>query len=105
MDTVKKIGLRIRELRMHKGQSQEKLAFEAHITAKHLSSIELGKENPTLSTLLRLAGALKVELWEMLNYGHVLSEKELQKKLLGMLKTLKEEDARLVLKFLNTIVK
>ncbi len=105
MDIRKKIGLRIRELRVKKRFSQEKLAEEAKITGKHVSSIELGKENPTLDTFVRISSALDVELWELLNYGHELTGEALQKKILRTLKTMKEEDSRLILKFMNTLKK
>ncbi|OGW19085.1 MAG: hypothetical protein A2077_02915 [Nitrospirae bacterium GWC2_46_6] len=103
MNPKKQIGQRIRELRKKRGLTQEKAATMAGITGKHLSSIELGKENPTLNTLINLSAVLEVELWELLNYGHELSIKELQREVSAYFKTSKYEDLRLVLKFINTI--
>lgn len=103
MNTKRLIGLRIKELRRKRGLTQEEVAAQADITAKHLSSIELGKENPTLDTFLKLSSVLKVELWELLNYGHEIKRKELQAKLTTRLKSLKEEELKLVYKFMNTI--
>ncbi len=101
MSVKKQIGIRIKELRKMRGHSQEELAALADITAKHLSNMELGKENPTLDTFLKLASAFNVELWELLNYGHGLQRKELQSEINGILKTSKDDDLRLIMKFIK----
>lgn len=59
------LGKRIRHLRNRLGLTQDIVAEQAQISAKYLSNIERGRENPTVDTLLRLAHALKVEPWEM----------------------------------------
>jgi transcriptional regulator with XRE-family HTH domain len=105
MDIKKLIGLRLKELRKKRRFSQEEVAALANITAKHVSSIELGKENPTLETFLKLAAVFKVELWELLNYGHELSRKDLQAKLISIIKRSKDDELRLFLKFVNAITK
>lgn len=59
------LGKRIKRLRSRFGWTQDQLAERVRISPKYLSNIERGKENPTLDLLLRLAQALKVDLWEM----------------------------------------
>jgi transcriptional regulator with XRE-family HTH domain len=105
MEPKRQIGLRIKELRQAMGLSQEEVARRADVAASHLSSIELGKENSKIDTLLKLSKALNVELWELLNYGHELSVKELQRKVNQQVKNAKEEDLRLFSKILNAIMK
>jgi transcriptional regulator with XRE-family HTH domain len=105
MEPKKLIGLRIKELRQAMGLSQEEVARRADIASSHLSSIELGKENSKIETLFRLSKALNVELWELLNYGHELSVKDLQRKVNQQVKDAKEEDLRLFSKILNAITK
>jgi len=39
------------------------------------------------------------------NYGHKLSRKDLQAKLISIIKTSKDDELRLFLKFVNTITK
>ena len=56
---IKVIGGRIREIRAQKGMTQEQLAGKIGIDPKYLSSIERGRENPTLNTLLGLSKALE----------------------------------------------
>lgn len=62
MDIRQLIGIRIAELRKNVGFTQEQLAAKMEISSKYLSSIERGRENPTLSTLIKLAEALNVDL-------------------------------------------
>jgi transcriptional regulator with XRE-family HTH domain len=53
-------GTVIRRLRKQGGISQEKLGFDAELQRNYISLIELGRYQPTLSTLFKLAYALKV---------------------------------------------
>ncbi len=78
MDTKKLIGMRIKEIRRSKGFSQEQLAEKADINSKYLSRMERGTENPTLDMLIKLSNALEIEMWEMFDFGHVVSHKELR---------------------------
>jgi transcriptional regulator with XRE-family HTH domain len=79
MDTRQLIGKRIKSLRQAKALSQEQLAERIGISHKYLSSIERGKENPTLETFIRLADALNVETSEIFRYQHEKPADELRK--------------------------
>ena len=46
----KRFGRRVRELRLARGLSQEKLAFEAGVHRAYLSGIERGERHPTVKT-------------------------------------------------------
>lgn len=56
------IGKRIRELRVQKGFTMEQLAAIANVEYRQISDVELGKTNPTISTLYAIASALEVKL-------------------------------------------
>ena len=62
MDIKKMIGERIKELRGRKNVTQEQLSEKVEINVKYLSSIERGKENPTLDVFIRIAKALDVDI-------------------------------------------
>ncbi len=62
MDAKQMIGGRIKDIRNRKGFTQEELAEKIDINPKYLSSIERGKENPTLNTLIKLSESLNVNL-------------------------------------------
>jgi len=57
-----KVGLRVFELRKEKNLSQQKLAVDANIERSHITHIEKGKKNISLSTLERLINALELDI-------------------------------------------
>jgi len=65
MDIKQRIGARTKEIRFKKGMTQQKLSERMEINSKYLSSIERGKENPTLNILIKLAESLEVHLNEI----------------------------------------
>ncbi len=60
-----KIGSRIRGRRTSLRISQEDLAFRVDLSPTYLSQIEAGKRNPSLEALFRLAGALQMDLADL----------------------------------------
>lgn len=54
-------GVILRELRKKANLTQEQLAFEAGIERNYVSLIELGKNQPTITTIFKLAKALNIE--------------------------------------------
>lgn len=58
-----KIGTSIAKRRKELHLSQEQLAEKADISQTHISKIELGKDNPSLDLLERIAAALDCELF------------------------------------------
>jgi transcriptional regulator with XRE-family HTH domain len=61
-------GHQIRKLRQAKKLTLEALAFEAEIEISQVHRIEKGKINPTLTTILLLADALKVSPTKLFDY-------------------------------------
>lgn len=55
----KRIGARIREVRIQQKMSQADLADKAHISLPHVSELELGKKGMKLSTFIQIAEALQ----------------------------------------------
>jgi transcriptional regulator with XRE-family HTH domain len=58
--------MRIRELRTEQGLSQEALAKKAGLSREYLARLETGKHDPSVSTVERLAKALKVKVGKLL---------------------------------------
>ena len=56
----------VRLLRVMRGWSQEVLALEAGLDRTYVGAVERGERNPTLASVERLAGALGVEVSELL---------------------------------------
>ncbi len=59
-------GQRLRELRLERGLSQEKLGELAGLDRTYISSAEAGRRNVSLKTIHKLADALGVEPPELI---------------------------------------
>lgn len=57
-EVKRNLGLRISQIRMEEGVSQRQLALRLGLDRVTLNQIESGKGNPTLETLIRIAGGL-----------------------------------------------
>ncbi|MBI4690048.1 MAG: helix-turn-helix transcriptional regulator [Nitrospirae bacterium] len=98
-------GARIKSLRESKGWTQEHLAEKMDISTNYLSSIERGKENPTFDMLIKLALALKVDMWELFDFGHEANSKELREMLNRLIKEVNEEKIAIAVRVLRTMVR
>lgn len=58
--------MRIKEIREKKNISQRALARKAEMSQTFLSNVENGKSDPSLSTLKRLAEALKTKVSKLI---------------------------------------
>jgi transcriptional regulator with XRE-family HTH domain len=56
----------LRELRLNKGLSQEQLGFETDLRRTYVSILELGQQQPSLTTLLKLANALNIKASQLM---------------------------------------
>ena len=61
MEIAKAFGLVIRELRKEAGLTQEQLGLEADLRRTFVSLLELGQQQPTLTTIFKISSALKIE--------------------------------------------
>ncbi len=66
-----KIGLKIRVLRIKMKISQEKLAELSDLSKNSIGIIELGKSNPTIETLDKIANALNIKLTELVDVSKI----------------------------------
>lgn len=61
------VGTQIRTARKERGLTLEALSEIAQVSAGNVSQIERGIANPSISTLVQLAHALGIPLWQLLN--------------------------------------
>jgi transcriptional regulator with XRE-family HTH domain len=66
MDLAEAFGVVVRELRIKAGLTQEQLGFEAGIRRTFVSVLELGHQQPTLTTIFKLAPALGVSAADLI---------------------------------------
>jgi transcriptional regulator with XRE-family HTH domain len=64
----------IRSLRQRSGLSQRQLALRMSVPRTYVSKIENEKACPTLSSLERLAGALRVRVCDLVSPGHTMQD-------------------------------
>ena len=62
----KRLMKRLKILRRDRGLSQAALAKKSGLAREYLARLELGRHDPSLSTLAKLAKALKVPVTELL---------------------------------------
>ena len=62
MSSGKKLGENLRKIRLKKNMSQGDLATALSVDRAYISNIENGRMNPTLSTLEKIAGVLKISI-------------------------------------------
>ena len=67
-DTKKLLGERIKALRRQAGLTQEELAEQVGLDARHLSRLEVGRNFPSLDSLERIATVLNVPLVEFFQF-------------------------------------
>ncbi|MEI3254941.1 MAG: helix-turn-helix transcriptional regulator [Candidatus Gastranaerophilaceae bacterium] len=65
---MKKLGLRIKFLRMSKDINQSELAALVKTFENNMSNIETGKVNISMKTLVKIANALDVEPYKLLEF-------------------------------------
>ena len=105
MDTKQLIGTRIKKVRNSKGLTQEELAELMGINSKYLSSIERGKENPTLNTVLKLAESLDVNPNEIFKDIKIENPQKIKRRINTLLKKADEDQLQGIYKILTMILK
>ncbi len=66
-DLIVKVGERVREIRLSKGLTLERVAFDAGIDYSQLSRIELGKINTSIYQIYVVSKSLDVSIVDILN--------------------------------------
>ncbi len=67
MESSKKLGKNLKTLRLKRKLSQGELSKSLNVDRAYISNIENGRMNPTLSTLEKIAQALKVSIKELVD--------------------------------------
>lgn len=80
------LGKRIKELRLKKGFSQEKLAEMLDIAVRNVSKIECGTNFIRADKIPKLSAALDVSVHELFNFEHLKEKDNLINEIINMLK-------------------
>ncbi len=101
------IGSRIRNLRLSKHLSQEKVALRACITTAYLGQIEREEKNPTVKLVEKIANVLEISLSDLFSDQSVNSKKddEFVENIIFEIKQLSEKEKKEILNIIKSIVK
>ena len=80
MDAAVAFGKVLRRLRNDAGLTQEQLGFEANLRRTYVSILELGQQQPTLTTIFKLAQALDLSAREVIGMVEAEMTKKHQKR-------------------------
>ena len=72
----KKIGLKIKLLRIERKISQQDLAAACNFEKSNLARIEAGRTNPTVATLLKICQVLEVSIVQPFDFKGIESQNE-----------------------------
>ena len=66
MNIKQRVGGKLKEIRLQKGFSQEKLASMSGLDRTYIPSIEKGERNVSITVLEKLATALDIEIIQLI---------------------------------------
>lgn len=75
MSSFDGLGKALRWIRDKQGKKQYELADEAGVTKAMLSAYETGKQRPSIETLEKILGALRVDLADLFNALQIVNER------------------------------
>lgn len=93
MNFNKKLGLRIRELRLAKKIKQGVFADMLNMERSNFTRIESGKQRPNDENLEKIASILNVELKDLFDFNHLdLSKEDIVDKIVNILPELEKDE-------------
>lgn len=104
MDNLQLFGKRIQELRKAKSLTQEKLAEIIGLDSKQISNLETGNCFTTMATLEKLAEIFECEIYQLFNFSHLKSKKEIIPDITKKLNSANEKEIKLISKIINGIM-
>lgn len=102
MNNKKLLGKRIKEIRKHKGLTQEQLSEMIDIETGSLSGIESGRFFPSLHVLDKMSTILDVELVEFFKFSTVNIPQDIDIELENMIKNQNSQNKILIYKILKS---
>jgi transcriptional regulator with XRE-family HTH domain len=99
------VGRRVRQIRKMQALSQMDLAHRLNVPRTYLSKVETCKVLPTIGTLYRLAGALRVEVHQLLLSSEALelSQDSFLVEIASMIDSLAPEQKAVILRAVRDI--
>lgn len=102
-DIKTKLGARIKELRKSKNITQEELVEVIGSDTNNLSRIENGKKFMSAEKLVKIANALGVDIKDLFDFGHILSDDELKSEIISDINTMSTKQLKFIYKSLKNL--
>jgi len=99
----KKLGLRIRELRIAKGYKQAVLADLLNMERSNLTRIENGKQRPNDENIVKLAQILNVEVKDLFDFDHFDEKSVLISKITNFINDAEAPDLEFIYKTITNL--
>ncbi len=106
MDDATRLGTRVREVRLARGMTQERLAEAADVSGAYVAQIEGGKAVPSIAALARIASALAVPISSLvaaLDAAQESEEADLRAQVVALLAACDAAQLRLALRMVAAI--
>ncbi len=102
-DIKMQLGARIKELRKAKNITQEQLVEFIGSDTNNLSRIENGKKFMSADKLVKIASALNVDVKELFDFGHIMSDEELKSEIISNINGLSSNQLKYIYKSLKNL--
>lgn len=103
LDIKAQLGARIKELRKSKNITQEELVELIGSDTNNLSRIENGKKFMSADKLVKIANALNVDIKDLFDFGHILSDDELRAEIISDINSLSAKQLKYIYKSLKNL--
>lgn len=102
-DIKAQLGARIKELRKSQNITQEELVEVIGSDTNNLSRIENGKKFMSAEKLVKIANALHVDIKDLFDFGHILSDDELKAEIISDINTLSTKQLKYIYKSVKNL--
>ncbi len=102
VDEITNLGEKIREQRKRLGMSQAELAEAVDIHEKQIYRIEIGKNSPSITTVLKIIHALKMDI-RVLDINNLNNFNPIKDEIYSILEDASDEELLLYLNLIKTI--
>jgi len=104
VNSLEKLGRRVRHFRTEKGMTQEKVAELCGLSAKYISDLERGKANVTVIVLDKVAAALGITAIDLLNNEHEVERRLLIRQITQFLEAADDEKVKTLYRIMKGIL-
>lgn len=104
-ESARRLGRRVRHLRVAKGLTQEKFAELCEISPRYISELERGEANATVNVLEPIAASLGIKLKDLFDIEHESERGVLMKEIAEFLVFANDEQLKTIYRIFNAVLR